>query len=168
MVSDATRNATWHMMLDLERQFRYYTTLADRYAKYYKVIRYLLLFGIVVEGAILYFLTGEKDALWVLAGIGAAIIGFLTIYDASTNYAETSAQLRTTATDVDRLKAKAEQLWRDIEAYRVDDQKADERHNDLVNDWMLATRRIAIQSHNHDNKVAAQAADKDVLSRYAI
>lgn len=65
-VSDATRNETWQMMLDLERQVRYYSKIADRYSLRYRAIRYMLLFGIVVEGAIVYFLQGETLLLWTL------------------------------------------------------------------------------------------------------
>ena len=36
-VSDATRNDTWDMMLDLERQVRYYLRLADRYMLRYRL-----------------------------------------------------------------------------------------------------------------------------------
>ena len=57
-VSGITRDDTWELMLDLERELRYYSKLRDRYSKWYKVIRYLLLFGIVTEGMIIYFLAG--------------------------------------------------------------------------------------------------------------
>ena len=109
-VSDATRNDTWEMMLDLERQVRYYGKLADRYSLRYRVIRYLLLFGIVGEGAIVYFAQGETVVLWTLGGLGAFILGFLTIFDAATNYAETSAALRTVSMLCDDLKADTERL----------------------------------------------------------
>ena len=54
-VSDLTRNDVWEMMLDLERQVRYYGTLADRYGLRYRTIRYLLLLGVLAEGGIFHF-----------------------------------------------------------------------------------------------------------------
>ena len=110
MVSEHTRNDTWELMLDLERQVRYYGSLADRYALRYRVIRYLLLLGIVAEGMIVYFTADHAALLWTLGGIGAFLLGFLTIFDAVTNYAEVSALLRVTSTLCDDLKAKTERL----------------------------------------------------------
>ena len=166
-VSDATRNDTWHMILDLERQVRYYGKLADRHALRYRAIRYLLLLGIVVEGAIVYFLQGETVPLWTLGGLGAFILGFLTVFDATTNYAETSAALRTVSMLCDDMKAEAERLWRDIEAEQVDDPRAEERLSTLVDRWFRATQQINVATHNHDNKQAAKDAYKIVVERYA-
>ena len=166
-VSDATRNDTWQMMLDLERQVRYYSKIADRYSLRYRAIRYLLLLGIVVEGAIVYFLQGETVLLWTLGGLGAFILGFLTVFDAATNYAETSAALRTVSMLCDDLKAEAERLWHDVEAGRVDDLKAEERLTTLVDRWFRATQRVNLETHNHDNSQAAKDAYKIVVERYA-
>ena len=59
-VSDATRNDMWEMMLDLERQVRYYGRLAGNYSIRYRAIRHLLLFGVLAEGAAMYFPLGTE------------------------------------------------------------------------------------------------------------
>ena len=71
-VSDPTRNDTWDMLLDLERQVRYYLKLGDRYMLRYRAVRYLLLFGILTEGTIIYFLAGTPSSspLWAIPGAG--------------------------------------------------------------------------------------------------
>lgn len=166
-VSDHTRNDTWQMLLDLERQLRYYGKLADRYSIRYRAIRYLLLLGIVAEGAIVYFLQGQTTLLWTMGGLGAFILGFLTVFDAATNYAETSAILRTVSVLCDDLKTEAERLWRDIEAGRIDDQTAEARLNTLVERWARATQRINLETHDVDNRRAAKEAYKVVAERYA-
>ena len=102
-VSDVTRNDVWEMMLDLERQVRCYGRLSDRYGLRYRVIRYLLLLGVLAEGGIFYFLSGEP---WLFLGFGGALalaLGVVTVFDAVTNYAETAEVLRTTSLLCDEL-----------------------------------------------------------------
>ena len=166
-VSDPTRNDTWQMLLDLERQVRYYGKLADRYSLRYRAIRYLLLLGIVAEGAIVYFFQVQTVLLWTFGGLGAFILGFLTVFDAATNYAQVSADLRTMSVLCDDLKTETERLWRDIEAARTDDLQAEQRFNTLVDRWIRATQRINLEIHDHDNKQAARDAYKTVVERYA-
>ena len=166
-VSEITRSDTWELMMDLERQVRYYGTLGDRYRLRYQVIRYLLLFGIVAEGLIVYFLAAHPPYMWALGGLVAFILGFITIFDASTNYSETSAVLRTTATDLDDLKSEAESLWRDIEAQRIGDAEAEERYRHIVDHWSRATRRITLETHDHANVKAAKEGYEAVANRYA-
>ena len=166
MVSEHTRNDTWELMLDLERQVRYYGTLADRYTLRYRVIRYLLLLGIVAEGVIVYFTAGSPMLLWSLAGIGAFLLGFLAIFDAVTNYAEVSALLRVTSTLCDGLKTEAERLWRDIESQRISDLESEKRYTGIVDLWFRATVQSTLERHDHDNKKAAEEAYQAVSSRY--
>ena len=142
-VSDATRNDTWEMLLYLEHQVRCYGKPADRHSLRYRCIRYFLLFGIILEGAAVYFLATQPVLLWAVAGPGAAALGFATLLDASTNYAQTAATLRTTAMVCDDLKVEAEELWRDIEACRVQDEAAQERYNSILERWSRATQRVA-------------------------
>ena len=166
-VSGITRNDTWELMLDLEREFRYYSKLRDRYSTWYKVIRYILLFGIVAEGMIIYFLAGYPVFLWSIGGLGAFIIGFVTIFDASTSYAEISALLRTTADDIDDVKADTEHLWRDIEGDIIDHHEAERRYNEMVSRWTRSTRRLSLPTHERDNVQAAKESYSAVAERYA-
>lgn len=166
-VSDITRNDTWELMLDLERELRYYSKLRDRYSRWYKVIRYSLLFGIVAEGMIIYFSAGHPAILWGVGGVGAFLIGFATIFDASTNYAETSALLRATADDIDDVKTETERLWRDIEGDMVSHQEAERRYDELVSRWTRSTRRLSLPIHENDNVQAAKESYNAVAEKYA-
>ena len=167
-VSNPTRNDTWEMMLDLERQVRYYLRLADRYMMWYRVIRFLLLFGILAEGAAVYFLTKAPPALlWSIAGTGGLVLGFITVFDAVTNYAEKAANLRATHLICDDLKVEAERLWRDIESDRIQDKEAEERYSEITDRWLQATRMITLEVHHHDNIQAAKEAYEMTQSRYA-
>ena len=165
-VSGATRNDTWGLMLDLERQVRYYGKLADRYSLRYRAIRYFLLMGVLGEGAAVYFLSGRPPLLWVLGGLGAAGLGFATIFDAVTNYAETAAVLRLTSELCDELKTEGEKLWRDIESNRLEDAEAEARYREITDHWFRATRRVGLALHNHDNVEAAKEAYETVSNRY--
>ena len=166
-VSDPTRGDCWELMLDLERQARYYGRLADRYSVMYRGIRYALLLGVLLEGALLFFLSGDALLLLAVGGSGALALVFVTVLDAVTNYAETSALLRSTSLMCDELKVEAQRLWRDIEAFRVPDDGAEERYNQLVDRWSRATLRVFLETHDRDNLVAAREAYEIVSSRYA-
>ena len=167
-VSDVTRNDTWEMMLDLERQVRYYGRLAGNYSMRYRAIRYFLLFGILAEGAAVYFLSGQDPLLlWGTVGLGAFILGFITVFDAVTNYAETAAYLKTAHLLCDEIKTEAERLWRDIESDRVQDEEAEERYTGIMGRWSMASRMTTLEAHDHDNARAAREAYEIVTSRYA-
>ena len=167
-VSDPTRNDTWEMILDLERQVRYYLRLADRYMLWYRAIRFIFLFGILAEGAAVYFLVkAPPPLLWAIAGTGGFLLGLLTVFDAVTNYAEKAANIRATHLLCDDLKIEAERLWRDIESDRILDQEAEEHYSEITDRWSRATRMTTLEVHHHDNVQAAKEAYKMVESRYA-
>ena len=165
-VSDVTRGDVWEMMLDLERQVRYYGTLADRFGLRYRVIRYLLLMGILAGGGILYAFSGEPLWLVVVGGGLGLALGILTVFDAVTSYAETSAVLHTTSLLCDDIKVEVEGIWRDIEAYRVDDDRAEELYSMLMDRWIRWTQRVTLELHRHDDVKAAKEAYKVVEARY--
>ena len=165
-VSNTTRSDTWELMLDLERQVRYYSKLADRHSRRYRAIRYLLLLGMLFEGAVVYFLSGQPLLLWPLGGLVALGLGLTTIFDAVTNYAETAAILRLTSELCDELKVEGEQLWRDIESYRLDDAAAEAHYREIMTRWSRATQRVGLALHNHDNVEAAKQAYETVSNQY--
>ena len=168
-VSSVTRSSAWDLMLDLERQMRYYRKLGDRYQLRYRANRYILLFSILAEGAIIFFLAEHPPYLWTLGGLVGFIIGFVigfvTIFDASTNYAETSAQLRSTRLCLDDLLMDAESLWRDIEAQRIGDDDAEKIYKTIVKQWARATRVITVETHGPDNSQAARESAPESLPR---
>ena len=165
-VSNVTRSDTWGLMLDLERQVRYYGKLADRHSRRYRAIRYLLLLGVLFEGAVVYFLSGQPLLLWTLGGLVALGLGVTTILDAVTNYAETAAVLRLTSELCDEIKVEGEQLWRDIESHRLDDAAAEARYEGIMARWSRPTQRVGLALHNHDNVEAAKEAYETVANRY--
>ena len=167
-VSDATRNDTWEMLLDLERQVRYYLRLADRYTLWHRGLRFLLLVGILLEGMAVYFLAAkDPELLWGVAGAGAALLGGGTIFDAMAGYAEKAASLRAVHLMCDDLKIEAERLWSDIEAGRVQDVQAAERYSAIVDRWSKATRMTTVELHENDNVKAAREAAEIMGARYA-
>ena len=165
-ISDPVLKDTWNMLLDLDRQTRYYGRLADRYSKWRRVIRYLLLVGLVVEAAVVYFSYGHPVLLWFLGGAGAFILGFLTIFDASTDYGRLAADLRMASLLCDELSVDAARLWRDIEAGRIEDPQAEDRYNSLVERWIRATQRVELAIHDTDNKIAARETYRVMAEKY--
>ena len=167
-VSDSTRRDTWEMMLDLERQVRYYLTLADRYMLRYRALRYLTLLGTLGLGAAVYFLSaGPQGLLWSVAGVIAFALGFMNLFDAVTSYAERAAGLRAVHLMCSDLKTEAEQLWRDIEANRVKDDEAEKRHMAIMERWHRTTLITDEKIHRHDNVRAAREASEIMADRYA-
>ncbi len=166
-VSDATRNDTWEMLLDLERQVRYYLRLADRYSLRHRTLRFLLLAGILLEGMAVYFLAAQQpELMWGIAGAGAALLGAGIIFDATAGFAEKAASLRAVHLMCDDLKIEAEGLWSDIEAGRVQDARAAERYSAIVDRWSRATRMATVELHEHDNVKAAREAADIMGARY--
>lgn len=160
-VSDATRNDTWEMLLDLERQVRYYPRLEDRYALRHRALRFLLLAEILLEGMAVYFLAAhDPKLLWSVAGAGAALLGAGTIFDAMAGFAEKAANLRAVHLMCDDFKTEAGRLWSDVEARRVQDDQAAERYSAIVDRWSRATRMTTVELHQHDNVKAAREAAK--------
>ena len=166
-VSDPTRSDIWEMLLDLERQVRYYLRLADRYMLWYRTLRFVILFLIVAEGAVLYFLyPAPKQWLWAVAGIVPFILGVLTVGDILTDYGARSSSLRAVHLVLDDLKAEAEALWRDIEAGRTDDQEAEKRYSAIMDRWSKAIRMATVEVNDSDNLAAAKEANEIVTGRY--
>ena len=127
----------------------------------------MLLFGVVGEGGIIYFFSAEP---WLLLGLGGTValsLGILTAFDAVTNYAETSAVLRTTSQLCDYLKVDVERLWRDIEAGRINDARAEELYSKLMDRWSRWTQRVTLEIHHPANVEAAKEAYEVVQGRYA-
>ena len=167
-VYDVTRQDTWDIMVELDQQVRYYLRLADRHMLRYRSIRLLLLFGILAEGAAVYFLAEAPPALlWGIAGTGAFLIGLVTMFDPYTNYAERAANLRAAHLMCDDLKIDAERLWRDIEADRIQDQEAGDRYSEITKQRQRAVSMAGTHSHRRDNLRSAKEASRAITARYA-
>ena len=165
-VSDALRQDTWHMIFDLERQVRYCLTLADRYRKFHMAMRFWLLTGILGEAAIIYFSAGHPVLFWPLTAGGLLVLAGIAIFEADANFAGTAAELRTAARPIDHLKTQAESLWQDIESYRIEDQDARQKFEDIIQCWSQAIQHVNIPIHHQDNRKAAQEAQAVMAARY--
>ena len=165
-VSDVTRREVWGLLCDLERNVRYYRSLSDRYRIRYRLIRYFLLIGVVLQGLVLYLFMWQPAAGWIAGGMLAFMLALLTVFDSVANYAEASAELRLAAMSCDELGTLASRLWLDIESYSVSEYDTKERLTRIVDQWASVTQRVTVEVHNHDNVQAAIEAAEVVSARY--
>ena len=125
-----------------------------------------LALGLVLEAAVVYFSYGHPVLLWSLGGAGALTLGFLTVFDASTDYGRLAAELRMASLLCDELNVDTARLWRDIEAGRIEDRMAEHWYNSLVERWIRATQRVELDIHDTDNRNAAREAYRVIADKY--
>ena len=167
-VSDATRREVWGLLCDLERNVRYYRSLSDRCRVRYRLIRYFLLIGVVLQGLVLYLFMLQPAAGWIAGGMLAFMLALLTMFDSVANYAEASAELRLAAMSCDELGTLASRLWLDIESYSVSEYDTKERLTRIVDQWASVTQRVTVEDHNHENIKAATEAAHVISARYKL
>ena len=165
-VSDSTRHSVWGMLCDLERSRRYYGTLGDRYKLRYRGLRYiLLLFCIGQCGAIGVALVWPVPAL-ILGGVLALALGFVTVLDSVTSYGEVAAELRVASHICSDLQSGCQTLWLLVETYRVSENDAQSRLEEIDAQWSRACQRVSLELHSHDNFKAAIAAHNVIADQY--
>lgn len=165
-VNDLTRNAVWGTLTGLQRNVRYYTALADRYRSFYRAIRFLILFGIVLEGAILFIATTNPWLFWAGGALGLGLAA-LTVWDVISDYAENSAVLRITAFTCDDLILETEALWRQIDSGRIETSEAEALHLSIVRRWASATQRVTTATHNSLNESTTEDAYQAMVNQHA-
>lgn len=118
MVSEQTRSAVWHELLEVARLVRYYETLSDRHRKKHRWIRFLLL-GATAGGiaALLELLRSE------LRLFASGLLALLVVWDAVSDYARKAAVLHAVSLECSRLEIEWRELWGD-----ANDPEADEAH----------------------------------------
>lgn len=169
-VSDSTRRSVWVMLCDLERSLRYYGAMGDRYKLRYRRLRYILLLLCLGEcGAIGVALTWPVPAL-IVGGLLALILVFLTVLDSVTSYGESAAELRIASLVCSDLQLGCQTLWLLIETYRVSENDAQRRLEEIDAQWSLACQRVSPvffgTLHSYDNLKAAVAAHNVIADQY--
>lgn len=166
-VTDQTRGAVWYTLCDLEWNVRYYTAMADLYRRRYLWLRFAILAGVFVEAAILYVGTIYAWAFYIGA-FGGLALAVLTIWDAVSDYARSAATLRIAAFNCDDLKTDIEELWRDIETYRISDPDAETTLRSITRRWATATQRMQPGTNDRLRRTTAADSNQSIRSRYAL
>ena len=166
IVSDITRKAVWDTLCDLEWQTRYYRAMADRRQRIHRWVRLALLVGIAVEGGILYGGTLYPWLFYVGIVGGLALAG-LTVWDALCNYARDVAECRLAAETCSMLMDDTDALWRKIETDRTDEAEVEVTLG-YIRRWRdNATQRVDLEVNHSLNLASAEAANTEMVSRYA-
>ena len=165
-VSNATRKDVWELLVNLERNVRYYTLIGDRHHFNYRFLRFGVLSGILFEGMVLYFAAGGNPAWWWVGGVVAFALAMLTVLDMVTSYADSAAVLKFTAATCDDLKSEVEQLWTQIETERTHARAVEVQYHSILGRWGKATQRVTINVHSLENEETTKAAVRVLQSRY--
>ena len=151
-VMDDTRLAVWNFLCDLHMNVRYYDAMGDKLQSRHRLIRFITLSCLLIEGLLLYVLMNQLWSLAVVIPIGIVIVAG-TAWDMLSGDARDSTMLKYAASDTASLRAEAEFLWRDIESYRVNDDDAEDRYQSICERWRKVEDKLSI------------AVDKKLLSK---
>ena len=165
-VSDATRKDVWELLVNLERNVRYYGLIGDRHHLNYRLIRFGVLAGILLEGLILFLAAGGEQGWWYAGGVVAFVLALLTAFDVVTGFGESATGLKFTSAVCDDLRSEVEQLWTQIESSRVTETQASERHGTVVERWGRATQKITLSLHNLENEETTKIAVQVLQNKY--
>ena len=167
-VSDPTRKDVWELMLNLERNVRYYQTIGDNHSVASRFMRFVVLAGILSEGVIVSIAgtVTANDYLWVVGGMVAVGLAILTVFDVVTGFGDSAAVLRHTAMTCDDLKSEAEELWRQIETHRVSDLEAEIRYRPIIDQWSRATQKISLSLRSEVNETTTREACEVLQNKY--
>jgi hypothetical protein len=129
-------------------------------------LRFSILIGVLVDGALFY--TGVTHTPAFYAGVFVGVLlGIGTIWDAMSNYAESTAVARLTAYACDDLYREVERLWREIDANTISNDDAEAKHSSLTDRWARVTERINPEAERLIRKKTADDSYESVESRYA-
>ena len=165
-VTDITRKAVWDTLCDLEWHMRYYGAMADRRHSAHRWMRFALLLGVAAEGGILYGGTLYPWLFYVGIVGGLALAG-LTIWDALSNYARDAATCRLVSSMCGLLQREADTLWRDVESGRVSDAEVETYLTAIHSRWHIVDQWVQIEVNDALNLASAEAANEEMISRYA-
>lgn len=157
-IPDITRKDAWELLVNLERNVRYYRLIGDRHHLNYRLIRFGVLSGLLFEGLVLFFAANGNEAWWWVGGVVAFGLALLTVFDVVTSFADSAAVLKFTAMICDDLKIEAEQLWSQIESERISQVQVEEQYRSIVDRWSRATQKVTLSlepHHNHNTTVEA-------------
>ena len=165
-VSDSTRGSVWEMLCDLERSRRYYGAMRDRYRLRYRRLRCILLLLCIGECAVIGVALAWPVPALIVGGLLALALAFATVLDSVTSYGESAAEFRTAALACSYLQSGCQTLWRLIETYRVSENDAQRRLEEMDAQWSLACQRVSLGLHSYENFKAAIAAHNVIADQY--
>jgi hypothetical protein len=166
-VPDITRKAVWDTLCDLEWHIRYCSALGDRNRSRHRMIRVAILVGVILEGGLLY---GGTLNPWVFvpgAFVGLAL-ACITVWDATSDYANDAAVLRMVVILCQRLRTETETLWRDVESDRKTSAEIEGILRRIQGQWGDVTQSIPLGTDEKLNREMAEAADKEMQQRYDV
>jgi hypothetical protein len=166
-VSDQTRLAVWNTLCDLEWGVRYYTELANKHRRYNQRLRFGILTGVFIDGALFYAGTIHIAALWSGVFIGVLLV-IATVWDAMSNYAESAATTRFTAYTCDDLYREIQGLWRGIEANTISNEDTETSHRSITDRWARVTERINSEGERSLRERTAGDSSKSIGNQYAL
>ena len=166
-VTEQTRSAVWMLLWDLERNVRYYIAKADQLQRLSYRIRFGLLVGVLIEALLAYPLS-QFNLGWVLILAVGIVLAVLAIWDALSNHARDSGILKFTSLACDELKTEADELWRNIESYRIGTEEVETRYQSIIRRWEKATDKVLLATDENLNERCQVDANRVMESRYAI
>ena len=165
-VGSQTRTAAYDLVIDLEWNLRYYTAKADSLQRWAFGMRFTILAGVVIEGAIAYPMSQTTWGWLVLVGLGA-VLGGLAVWDALNHYARDSGILKLTALACDELKTEAQRLLRAIDTGRIETEEAESMIESIYHRWGKATDKVLSAFDNRLSERCESEAIKVMENRYA-
>ena len=160
-----TRKAVWDALCDLEWHIRYCSALADRNHSRHRYIRVAILVGVMSEGILLYGGT-LSPWLFIPGAVVALALACLTIWDATSDYANDAAVLRMVVILCQRLRSETESLWREVEQVRRTNDQVEMALANIYGQWAVVTQAIPLGTNEKLNRQTAEAADKEMQLRY--
>ena len=165
-VAESTRKAVYDLLYRLEWNFRYFTVKADQLQRWSYWTRFVLLVGVLAEGLSAYPLTQFNWGWIPLVALGLAL-AVLAIWDALSNHARDSGILKLTALACDELKTEADNLWRDIQNYRIETDAAEWRYGSIVRRWEKTTDKVLLANDRKLNEHCQEEAFDVIKNQYA-
>ena len=164
-VNPLTRKAVWDALCDLEWHIRYCSALADRNHSRHRMIRVAILVGVIFEGGLLYGGT-LNTWLFIPGALVGLVLAFLTVWDATSSYANDAAIFRMVVILCQRLRVTTEGLWRDVESGRRTTTQIEDVLETIQGQWADVTQNIPLGADDKLNREMAEAADKEMQYRY--
>ena len=164
-VSEVTRKTVWNTLCDLEWYIRYFSSMSDRRKRRYRFIRFGLVLGVFVDGALFYVGT---EISWVFA-LGVAFgfaLAAITIWDALNNDAADASASRMVAAVCSQLKRETEALWRQIESDAVDQDHTEVVLMSIQNQSAAITQLADLETNSELNQETQRSANREIDQLY--
>ena len=166
-VTDQTRVAVWNALCDLEWNARYYLEMSKMWQKRHRLLRYGIVGGVFLDGALFYAGT-IYPWLFLVAVAGGLVLAALTIWDAFADHAEDAAIMRLTSYACDDLTREIERLWRAIDNGEISNEETESRFESISDRWARATERVRPRDDFQLKERTSRESNLDIENRYAV